>query len=133
MIMATYKKIQHTCKYIAMEPKVFCLKDVIGDGNCFFHALVPSLSMNVDCDAELHRLLVNYIETSLPIPDKKILEIYKANAGDDNFTSWLQNLKQPGSWAGTCAATFLSIYFKINICKITNARTFLDGGYTEQS
>jgi hypothetical protein len=37
---------------------LFRLKDVVGDGNCFFNALVLSQDINIDCPIELMEFLV---------------------------------------------------------------------------
>ena len=123
--MPTYKAaMNQSFQFICVENKFFKFDDVLGDGNCFFHALVKSPYLNVSCHKELRAMLVKFIRDEMTKPENGMEKLYRACLPDDDFREWLHKLEEPRSWAGDVAATFVSYFFEINICIVTNAKTF---------
>jgi len=108
-------------RYIGVLNKIFKLEDVLGDGNCFFHSLIKSPYINVDCHMQLRRMLVDRVEAELT--NRKsggLVEKLGRICYENDLSKWVQNIKRPGSWAGTCAAVLLCFFLEINICIVTN-------------
>ena len=74
--------------------KLFVLKDVPGDGNCFFHAVVLSDNINMSRHDDLRRFLVNSIKTSMGHQETKLFveKLYNATAPLMPSTQWLDSI-----------------------------------------
>ena len=100
---------------------IFKFIDSIGDGNCFFNALVLSSDINIENPDELRSILVKSIKGKAYF--KSIYS--KLDASNDMpYDKWIINLSIRGTWQDQTTAALLFLLFQINICIISNT---LDG------
>jgi len=96
---------------------LFEVRDVKGDGNCFYSALALSDELNVKCQEELRHLL-NEKVAELPLARSLYKRFAKNNT---SFDAWVEKVKQSRSWAGELEAVFVCLLFNINVCLVTNS------------
>ena len=99
---------------------LFMIEDVMGDGNCFFNALVLSKHIDVSCPRKLRASVCDAIEDQNKRTLMKYIYTEIAKESEVMFTEWTRKLRCNGYWGGATAALFVCYVFEINICIVTN-------------
>jgi hypothetical protein len=99
----------------------FSVKDVDGDGNCFFNALVHSSYINLKCPTRLRNYVVDSLRGDSDVA-QEARSLYDIVVKGTEFDSWLTELQTPGTWQGTTAALFICLLFEINVCIVSNSK-----------
>ena len=96
---------------------LFRLKDVSGDGNCFFNAIVLSKDLNFECSLDLKNQMA-----SLLMRNKEAKVIYNEVFADnkEEYETFVKGVGRRGKHQSTKAALFICYMFEVNICFITN-------------
>ena len=71
------------------ELGLFRFKNVLGDGNCLFNALVISKDINMECPIELREFMVDQLLGNI-----KAKRLYDSIVNDMEFESWLKDLSR---------------------------------------
>ena len=96
-----------------IDGNVFEVVDVLGDGNCFFHALCLSNIINILTHTDLRRHLVERVHDILLKPDGHTDVIsFVEKKMHCKILPWLDRIKESNEWGDNRAAVFLRIYFR---------------------
>lgn len=107
---------------------LFRLKDVQGDGNCFFNAVVMSHEINIECPLDLKDQMAAEL-----MNNKEAKAIYNEMfPSEKEYETFVKGIARRGKYQGTKAALFVCFMFEVNICLITNAPNGFEIHNTQQ-
>ena len=87
------------------------IKDIDGDGNCFYSSVAYGLTGSVQIAGKLRKEVVNYMRGD---PDT-FKEIAKVDFPRLDFNQYLEHQSTPGVWAGEPEITALMMSRKVHI------------------
>jgi len=96
----------------------FKVTDVPGDGNCFYSSLAKCPHMRMRSCCEIRNHIFTTINENMTIASNLFYNVAKEV---DEFESWLQKKRMPGSWGCSTMALFASWVFGVNIVIVSNA------------
>jgi hypothetical protein len=107
-----------------MDGTLLELVQVPGDGNCFFHAVALSESVNISEHQELRNFLVGRVSSILTNPSDHgdVIMLFQHASGSTKLIKWLDIMKKTNTWGDDRVALFVEYFFQVNIHIVSNTK-----------
>ena len=90
---------------------IFSLKDIQGDGNCFFNAIILSPKINFECPLDLKDQMAEQFQYN-----NEAKALYnKMFQNEEPYETFVKGIARQGKHQGTKAALFICFIFEVNV------------------